>query len=1097
MIYTQWVLPLLRTTWGYIEVRINPQSKRAYPHAPSSGNFRFEQSDTTQVLLLTQGIFTRNGITPFQKFLSRTDGKLSADTREFTFIDRFQWSGVTGDGAPVTVYAPSDNTYKTLLNEIFEDNTSLTTFFVSHVSNADYAAYMAASYADKTDLCTLKIVGDCTVARNTEDDLQVMPDRSPNSLQMQILKCRIDAGLSRASVFTVRELKDSITAGSHLSGPFQFVGGYIPNPAAGADFFSGLIDSIPEPYSPQANRHCIMAFQNFMYAEGGTAHLLQSAVGTINDGLHLISRARIIERCATLMDMSFDMDLDIITSETNWADFTASVNSWDPPYPAGKIYREQIAPDDGSNIGQKTGVIYEYLVGSDPRCNLNAAEFNTPVSSAWNDSIADIVKGMFPGCAPRIFIDQTLKRPRLRIISERILNTLAPTTITGTVAPTDTSIDVASLSFKGPYDYPFYAQIGDGSKGTEVVKVLSDNSGSSPIHVTRINTGRQWASGTPIAAVRMIPSKWRMAPGSRREATIISAPHVELSNTGDSDVLCSPNNKADGLKVEVRHRAKGLGPVSGTGINLTDAVLNSGLAQNKQANCWGTFTGGKLGRHIRHNDAVVTHTGDTSEQSFYTLVSASSDFSYLVPWDDRNASKHPLSSDHDAVQFSNGVSMGIIHRTDRNTLVIAKELADPAPPTGSSVLFSIGYSGYLNDIDTTDGSADIDPHVNLFGQTDGWGNTYIGQQLVIPSKGVFTIVSIDSTTGIITLNAPISGTSIAIDAWTGGPDVMQESWIKGAFLYYIMDASNKKNRFNDDIYVPYSETVDISTHWAAQRAFWRSNKSNDPDYYLGAYTICAVQHDWQDDGSHTPPTDRYGDSLYSAAQLFASLYLGSPVQLNRTYEVDDPSGYGEDGANGFDVMDSLAEYNYGTNRQFMAMGMEIDETVTGKLAPFVRLTLQEWPDFSAPLTQQVIKKVGNGSSGGASSGGSAGGGGASSGGSTGTPPAQIRWNVYRPAALTVNTNDYSVSQGCPAYVYVSSTVDVNLTGLQGGIEGGFVLLINNGSNYITLTSEDALSSAVNRFHFVNNDPKGLGPDGQLLLIYDSVLTRWRSTFIGT
>ena len=127
---------------------------------------------------------------------------------------------------------------------------------------------------------------------------------------------------------------------------------------------------------------------------------------------------------------------------------------------------------------------------------------------------------------------------------------------------------------------------------------------------------------------------------------------------------------------------------------------------------------------------------------------------------------------------------------------------------------------------------------------------------------------------------------------------------------------------------------------------------------------------------------------------------------------------------------------------------------------------------------------------------SSGGGGSSTGGvSGGTTPSA--WNIINPAALTTDTNNLAIGQVGYTRAFISSTSDVNLTGITNGANTNALILVNNGSNYITLTHEDTNSSAANRFHFPGANPKGLGPDGTIYLYYDTTLARWRADVVGS
>lgn len=109
--------------------------------------------------------------------------------------------------------------------------------------------------------------------------------------------------------------------------------------------------------------------------------------------------------------------------------------------------------------------------------------------------------------------------------------------------------------------------------------------------------------------------------------------------------------------------------------------------------------------------------------------------------------------------------------------------------------------------------------------------------------------------------------------------------------------------------------------------------------------------------------------------------------------------------------------------------------------------------------------------------------------------------VLSPAAITVSQNDYNpAGLGTCTVLRLTATGAVNITGLTAPTTGQqLILLANVGSNTITLTNEDASSTAANRFDLAGNF--GLGGGGLTLLAYDVTSSRWRlipaSTASGT
>ena len=107
--------------------------------------------------------------------------------------------------------------------------------------------------------------------------------------------------------------------------------------------------------------------------------------------------------------------------------------------------------------------------------------------------------------------------------------------------------------------------------------------------------------------------------------------------------------------------------------------------------------------------------------------------------------------------------------------------------------------------------------------------------------------------------------------------------------------------------------------------------------------------------------------------------------------------------------------------------------------------------------------------------------------------AQVLWTgVISPSQITTNQNNYNpTGLSGVTELRVNSDASRNITGLSGGADGRLILVTNIGSFDIVLTSQDAGSSAANRFLFVNGD-RTLTPDESVLLRYDGTTARWRA-----
>lgn len=96
-----------------------------------------------------------------------------------------------------------------------------------------------------------------------------------------------------------------------------------------------------------------------------------------------------------------------------------------------------------------------------------------------------------------------------------------------------------------------------------------------------------------------------------------------------------------------------------------------------------------------------------------------------------------------------------------------------------------------------------------------------------------------------------------------------------------------------------------------------------------------------------------------------------------------------------------------------------------------------------------------------------------------------------PTALGANTNNYNpAGLANTGILRISATTPVNLTGIAAGVEGDELDVINVGSNTITLTHEDASSTAANRFLLAASASIALTQHAVVRLRYSSD-ARWR------
>ena len=105
------------------------------------------------------------------------------------------------------------------------------------------------------------------------------------------------------------------------------------------------------------------------------------------------------------------------------------------------------------------------------------------------------------------------------------------------------------------------------------------------------------------------------------------------------------------------------------------------------------------------------------------------------------------------------------------------------------------------------------------------------------------------------------------------------------------------------------------------------------------------------------------------------------------------------------------------------------------------------------------------------------------------------FSTITPPALTINTNDYNPTNGPQANIWrISSTGAVNVTGIgSSGLSGQtqWLTLINIGTQNISITNQDGLSTAGFRIITGTGGTIVLGADATMTLVYDPLTIRWR------
>lgn len=100
--------------------------------------------------------------------------------------------------------------------------------------------------------------------------------------------------------------------------------------------------------------------------------------------------------------------------------------------------------------------------------------------------------------------------------------------------------------------------------------------------------------------------------------------------------------------------------------------------------------------------------------------------------------------------------------------------------------------------------------------------------------------------------------------------------------------------------------------------------------------------------------------------------------------------------------------------------------------------------------------------------------------------------LLSPTSIGANQNDYAPTGFASAsFVRLTASGAYSITGLAGGANGRAVVLVNIGSNPITLAHENASSTAANRFACPDSVDFYLQPGAVAWVVYDTTSTRWR------
>lgn len=737
-------------------------------HTPATGsawwvsatNFDFAQSDYTTVFYLDQQIIAEDGLGMIARSVSRAQGLLTPDARTLKLIDFTSASGYFANASyagqkshATTTVALTDlsaTTGRTLLNTIFDEPDAYYTFFFSRVTGVGYSTNRELYY-----------IGDCDFSKSSAAfSLQFHPGKyaiSNDTVQKGQYSIQLESIANRLNTFTVRDLILSVAL-SDLGDPQPFIGGMTQVPTGsdpnwgpssawvGRQGKIGWAGDLKSSEFPGGFYLCYNHSRadtrlrgSYMVAEDhswntnmeGTWGSLGIATSSINDDLHFILLTTILSKIFTLVNFTWDAS-NLQTKLSFWQDYVISV--W--------LYSNAVALAD-------LGLCYESTFGIDPRCNLNIAEM--PGTFSWNDTLATVLRRL--GISLSTFI-------------------------------------------KTNYDQTNY----------RAENVFAD---------------AYFPTANPL------PSVWQPGAASL-EPRLLTARRVEVNNAGDSDKFSCPRQVGTSLAVENTWRAKKLGELGQKDYDPTvDIIHNANLPVDQQWQTFAPFKGGLLdGGHVvgRSYDqtwgsspgTIALIAGgplSTGAQRYYLT---DSDHEFVIaqvrrtgpPWfegNDVDSNPHDyliLSADEGnadvicvwttnsdgnvrciygvtSIKYSrNGIYFDVPGNGQNGQLPIT------APWTLNNAPYVVGYTGFGMDLATTDGSDLVTSATYDFYNFDALGNGHVGQTIVIPGKGVYTIINnFSGTRHQAQLDRAVIGTSTNLEFRIGGPQPNSTCMIQNYWFY--------------------------------------------------------------------------------------------------------------------------------------------------------------------------------------------------------------------------------------------------------------------------------------------------------------------------
>lgn len=102
--------------------------------------------------------------------------------------------------------------------------------------------------------------------------------------------------------------------------------------------------------------------------------------------------------------------------------------------------------------------------------------------------------------------------------------------------------------------------------------------------------------------------------------------------------------------------------------------------------------------------------------------------------------------------------------------------------------------------------------------------------------------------------------------------------------------------------------------------------------------------------------------------------------------------------------------------------------------------------------------------------------------------AYMKYTSTAKATITSNQNNYPIGNG--SFYTLTSDASRDITGIDGGVDGRILILLNTGSNNIVLVHASGSSTSGNQFFFSSGSNITLGADDAVTLIYATVDNKW-------